>query len=54
MMVMLDGGHSMVGGYTISLATQDDIPGILALQEPNLPENGGSLSVLRVGQIACS
>src|SRR5262249_46342795 len=31
--------------YDISLATPDDIPGILALQEPNLPDSGGSLSV---------
>jgi hypothetical protein len=29
----------------ISLATPDDIPGILAVQEPNLPDSGGSLSV---------
>jgi predicted N-acetyltransferase YhbS len=35
----------MTHGYDISLATPNDIPGILALQEPNLPENGGSLSV---------
>ena len=35
----------MTHGYDISLATLNDIPGILALQEPNLPENGGSLSV---------
>jgi hypothetical protein len=32
-------------GYEISLATPDDIPGILAVQEPNLPDSGGSLSV---------
>ncbi len=31
--------------YEISLATPDDIPGILAVQEPNLPDGGGSLSV---------
>jgi L-amino acid N-acyltransferase YncA len=31
--------------YAISLAGLDDIPGILALQEPNLPDSGGSLSV---------
>jgi L-amino acid N-acyltransferase YncA len=31
--------------YDIALATPDDIPGILALQEPNLPDSGGSLSV---------
>ena len=35
----------MISGYDISLATLDDIPGILALQEPNLLERGGSLSV---------
>jgi L-amino acid N-acyltransferase YncA len=35
----------MTHGYDISFATPNDIPGILALQEPNLPENGGSLSV---------
>jgi hypothetical protein len=32
-------------GYEISLATPDDIPGILVVQEPNLPDSGGSLSV---------
>jgi hypothetical protein len=31
--------------YEISLATPDDIPGILALQEPNLIERGGGLTV---------
>src|SRR5262249_15640771 len=31
--------------YEISLATPGDISGILALQEPNLPDSGGSLSV---------
>ena len=35
----------MTFDYDISLATPSDIPGILALQEPNLPDNGGSLSV---------
>lgn len=35
----------MIFPYDISLATLNDIPGILALQEPNLPDNGGSLSV---------
>jgi hypothetical protein len=35
----------MNGDYAISLATPDDVAGILALQEPNLQENGGSLSV---------
>src|SRR5471032_840826 len=31
--------------YQIALAAPEDIPGILALQEPNLPDSGGSLSV---------
>jgi predicted N-acetyltransferase YhbS len=35
----------MTYGYDVSLATPTDIPGILALQERNLPDNGGSLSV---------
>jgi L-amino acid N-acyltransferase YncA len=35
----------MTVAYDIALATPADIPGILALQEPNLPDNGGSLSV---------
>ena len=35
----------MTFGYDISLATADDIPGILAIQEPNLPDHGGSLSI---------
>jgi RimJ/RimL family protein N-acetyltransferase len=35
----------MTYGYDISLATPNDIPGILALQKPNLPDNGGNLSV---------
>jgi L-amino acid N-acyltransferase YncA len=35
----------MTADYDIALATPDDIPGILALQEPNLPDSGGSLSV---------
>jgi L-amino acid N-acyltransferase YncA len=35
----------MASDCAISLATPDDIPGILALQEPNLPDSGGSLSV---------
>jgi L-amino acid N-acyltransferase YncA len=39
------GGISLTSGYAISLARLDDIPGILALQEPNLPDSGGSLSV---------
>ncbi len=35
----------MSAEYDISLATPDDVPGILALQEPNLVERGGGLSV---------
>jgi len=35
----------MIAGYDISLGRVDDIPGILALQETNLVERGGSLSV---------
>jgi RimJ/RimL family protein N-acetyltransferase len=35
----------MTAGYEISAATVDDISGILVLQEANLPEHGGSLSV---------
>jgi hypothetical protein len=35
----------MMANYETALATPDDILGILALQEPNLPDNGGSLSV---------
>jgi hypothetical protein len=31
--------------YEISLASPNDIPGILALQEPNLIERGGGLTV---------
>jgi L-amino acid N-acyltransferase YncA len=32
-------------GYEIALATREDIAGIVALQEQNLQENGGRLSV---------
>src|SRR5262249_41842295 len=32
-------------GYDIALATREDIIGIVALQEANLQENGGRLSV---------
>ncbi len=35
----------MIADYEIALATPDDIPGILTLQEPNLVERGGGLSV---------
>jgi L-amino acid N-acyltransferase YncA len=34
-----------IEGYEITLATRDDIPGILDLQERNLRSNGGALSV---------
>jgi L-amino acid N-acyltransferase YncA len=40
----------MTTGYEISLATPDDIPSILALQEPNLPDCGGSLSVRQTAE----
>ena len=39
------GPGRMIVGYEISLATPDDIPGILTLQKPNLIERGGGLSV---------
>jgi len=35
----------MTADYDIGLAVLDDLPGILTLQEPNLPDSGGSLSV---------
>jgi L-amino acid N-acyltransferase YncA len=35
----------MASDYDIALATRDDIAGILDLQEQNLPERGGALSV---------
>jgi len=35
----------MIADYDISLGRTADIPGILALQEINLVERGGSLSV---------
>ena len=35
----------MLADYDISLGRIDDIPGILTLQETNLVERGGSLSV---------
>jgi L-amino acid N-acyltransferase YncA len=35
----------MTADYDIAVARPDEIPGILALQEPNLPDNGGTLSV---------
>jgi hypothetical protein len=35
----------MTNEYDISLATPHDVSGIIALQEPNLPANGGTLSV---------
>jgi predicted N-acetyltransferase YhbS len=44
-MASREGVASMTNEYDISLATPDDVSGILALQEPNLPANGGTLSV---------
>jgi L-amino acid N-acyltransferase YncA len=35
----------MIDGYEIARATKDDIAGIMELQEPNLPDHGGMLSV---------
>jgi L-amino acid N-acyltransferase YncA len=35
----------MTADYDIALATPEDIPGIIALQEPNVLDNGGGLSV---------
>ena len=35
----------MIPDYEISIATTDDVQGMLALQEVNLPDKGGSLSV---------
>jgi len=37
--------NKMASGYEITLATAADVPGILALQEANLPGSGGNLSV---------
>ena len=37
----------MIADYEIVLGTPDDIPGVLMLQEANLPHSGGSLSVRR-------
>jgi L-amino acid N-acyltransferase YncA len=39
------GGAMGMAGYEITVATADDIPGILDLQEHNLRSNGGALSV---------
>src|SRR6185503_145468 len=36
--------------YDITLATPADVPAILALQEPNLYENGGGLSARQTGE----
>ena len=38
-------GAEISMSYKIAFGTPSDIPAILALQESNLPENGGSLSV---------
>jgi L-amino acid N-acyltransferase YncA len=35
----------MSARYEVGLATTDDIPAIIMMQEPNLHENGGGLSV---------
>ena len=35
----------LIPDYEISLAMPDDILGMVALQEVNLPDKGGSLSV---------
>ena len=35
----------MIDDYEIVFGAPDDIPGILTIQEANLPHNGGSLSV---------
>ena len=34
-----------IADYEITVATRDDLPGILDLQEHNLRSNGGALSV---------
>ncbi len=44
-MASREGVASMTNEYDISVATPDDVSGIIALQEPNLPANGGTLSV---------
>jgi hypothetical protein len=41
----LSPNHKFQMTYDTSLARLDDIPGILALQEMNLPDSGGTLSV---------
>jgi L-amino acid N-acyltransferase YncA len=38
-------GRMMFAGTEIAVATQDDLPGILALQDENQPDRGGVLSV---------
>ena len=40
----------MTTPYDIMLATPADVPAILALQEPNLYENGGGLSARQTGE----
>jgi ribosomal protein S18 acetylase RimI-like enzyme len=40
----------MISDYEISLATLDDVAGILAVQEPNLLENGGTLAVRQTAE----
>jgi L-amino acid N-acyltransferase YncA len=39
----------MIAGYEVGLAEQDDIDGILELQERNLPQQGGMLSTRLAG-----
>lgn len=47
----LNAAHAqMTADYEISLATLNDIPGILALQEPNLVERGGGLSARQTAE----
>jgi L-amino acid N-acyltransferase YncA len=36
--------------FEIALATPADIPGIMAVQEPNVPDSGGSLAVRRTAE----
>jgi RimJ/RimL family protein N-acetyltransferase len=40
----------MTADYEIGLGTPDDIPGILALQEPSLIDNGGGLSARQTAE----
>jgi L-amino acid N-acyltransferase YncA len=40
----------MAADYEIALATPDDIPGIVALQDPNVIDKGGGLSVRQTAE----